>query len=138
MTRKEILTKLAKALGGKVPLDDRVEPLDKDSDEERVVMCMRTVHGPPALATAIAKPCASCGEEVWVSPSTTEMVEQYNATVKCIECVMADDAQRDDFCVSTITPTQQMELNNYYKEQDDAVRNAFLNAMRSPPRGRDD
>lgn len=139
MTRKEMLRKLEEALGRELSIDSKVEPLDKNGDDERVVMCMRTEHGPAALPTAVPKGCATCGADVWVSPSTIEMVEQYNATVKCVECVARDDVHREDFCMSPVTPTQQMELNKYFEDQDnDDFRNAFFRTMRHAPGSRRD
>ena len=76
---------------------------EKKEDEELVVLCFKVLMNPnPPVAGSIRKPCADCGQPVWISPATLAHVAARPHKICCAECVA--NKQGDDD-IELIPPT---------------------------------
>lgn len=52
-----------------------------------VIVCLRVSSGPPALPSGKSI-CGRCGEEVWIAPSTQEVIDVGGGNpIACLQCV---------------------------------------------------
>lgn len=61
----------------------------KNDDNDAIIICYPVKYG-PAFAVSTKSTCESCGQEVWISDSTTADVKKHNADAVlkpcCVEC----------------------------------------------------
>ncbi len=67
------------------------------ADEVTTVVCTRVADGPSHVAGATITHCHQCGNDVWLSPSSAEIIarkigEGDKTRVMCIPCVGGEEA----------------------------------------------
>jgi len=68
----------------------QVKTPEEIADCGAVIVCMRVSSGPPAVLSGKSI-CGRCGEEVWISPSTQEVIHVGAGNpVACLQCVMKE------------------------------------------------
>ena len=81
------------------PAKDEGEP-----DEPMVVLCFKVLMNPnPPVIGSTRKPCADCGQPVWISPATLAHVVDKPHTICCAECVAKKQGDDD---IQLIPPTE--------------------------------
>ena len=74
-------------------------------DEELVVLCFKVLMNPmPPVLGSTRKPCAECGQAVWISPATLAHVADKPHRICCAECVAAKQEGDDD--ITLVPPTE--------------------------------
>jgi len=84
---------------------------DKPAKEEIVVLCFKVLMNPvPPVAGSTRKPCAECGQPVWISPATLAHVVEKPHKICCAECVVAKQGDDDDIQLIPPTDAQVAEM----------------------------
>jgi formylmethanofuran dehydrogenase subunit E len=81
-----------------------------NNDEEKILICFRTIDRPLPAVESVKDSCAHCGESVWraLSSPPADMVI-------CFKCLLAIQAEVKVICVELPTPMQFKDILNRSK-----------------------
>lgn len=81
-----------------------------ESDYKAVIGCKVTDLNRLPVPGAILQPCAGCGKDISLAPSSVAILEQFPACrVLCLGCAIP--ALTPDDVVEPLTPTQREEIS---------------------------
>lgn len=75
--------------------DGRLGNTDNIPPDEEITIVAGDDHGGVAGSKQVV--CGGCGAQMWLSPSTLEMMAKHKgrATIKCLPCIMKTLPERD-------------------------------------------
>jgi len=92
------------------PKAEKPAEADEKKDDETVVLCFKVLMNPvPLVSGSTRKPCAECGQPVWISPATLAHVADKPHKICCAECVAAKQGD-DDIQIIPPTDAQVAEM----------------------------
>jgi hypothetical protein len=60
----------------------------EDDDADAIMVCYRVSMAEKVMEGSGKDKCFTCGEEVWISPASQKIRDQYKASVACVQCAL--------------------------------------------------